>query len=65
MFERFEILLITLVLFFVFYLVISLGAGKKKQTHEIARYLFGVRALLIILAIVAFFLWIIAFFNYN
>ena len=65
MFERFEILLITLVLFFVFYLVISLGAGKKKQTREIAGYLFGVRVLLIILAIVAFFLWIIAFFNYN
>ena len=65
MFERFEILLITFALFFVFYLVISLGAGRKKQTHEIARYLFGVRVLLIILAIVAFFLWIIAFFNYN
>jgi len=60
MFEKVEILIIVFVLLFVFYLVIWLGAGKKKkssQSPEILGYLFGVRVLIIIIAIVSFILW--------
>ena len=55
-----EILIVIIVLLFVFYLVISLGAKKKGQsseTPEISRYLFGVRILIIIIAIVSLILW--------
>jgi len=40
-------------------LVILCGAGRKKssQSPEIKRYLFGVRILIIIIAIVALILW--------
>ena len=61
MFEKTEILIIIFVLLFVFYLVISLGARKKGKTSpspEIANYLFGVRILIIIIAIVSTILWI-------
>jgi len=60
MFEKIEILIIIFVILFVFYLVILLGAGKKRkfsQSPEIANYLFGVRVLIIIIAIVATILW--------
>ena len=60
MLEKNEILIVIIVLLFTFYLVISLGArGKKKspETPEISRYLFGVRILLIIIAIVSLILW--------
>ena len=66
MFEKIEILLIIFVLLFVFYLVISLGAGKKKKSlliPEIARYLRGVHILLIGLAIVAIIIWTVGFYN--
>ena len=55
-----EILIVIIVLLLVFYLVISLGAGKKEkssETPEISRYLFGVRILIIIIAIVSLILW--------
>ena len=59
-----EILFVILALLLVFYIVISFGAGKKKQSSnnkEISRYLFGVRILIIILALVAIILWSIGF----
>ena len=60
MLEKTEILFVILVLLFVFYLVIRLGAGKKRdilKSKQISNYLSGVRILIIILAIVALILW--------
>ena len=60
MLEKTGILFVILVLLLVFYLVIRLGAGKKKdiaKSPQITNYLSGVRILIIILAIVAFILW--------
>jgi amino acid transporter len=60
MLEKTEILIVIIVLLFAFYLVISLGArkkGKSSETPEISRYLFGVRILIIIIAIVSLILW--------
>ena len=59
------ILIVIFVLLLVFYFVISWGAGKKRQSSmtkefpspEIASYLFGVRILIIILAVVGLILW--------
>ena len=50
------ILFVILALLLVFYLVIRIGAGKKKdilKSNQISNYLSGVRILIIILAIVA------------
>ncbi len=61
MFSKPIILLIILILLLVFYLVIRLGAGKKKDIEDsksLTRYLFGVRILIIILAIVGLVLWL-------
>ena len=60
MFSKPIILLIILVLLIVFYIVIRLGAGKKKDIEDsknLTRYLFGVRILIIVLAIVGLILW--------
>ena len=60
MLEKTGILLVILVLFLIFYLVIRLGAGKKKEiskSRQLSNYLSGVRTLIIILAIVALILW--------
>jgi len=60
MLEKIEILIVIIALLLAFYLVISLGArkkGKSSETPEISRYLFGVRILLIIIAIVSLILW--------
>ena len=59
------ILIVIFALLLAFYLVITWGAGKKKQSSmtkefpspEIASYLFGVRILIIIIAIVSLILW--------
>ena len=54
------VLIIILILLLAFYLVIRLGAGKRKDIEEsknLKRYLFGVRILIFILAIVAIILW--------
>ena len=43
-----------------FYLVIRLGAGKKKDIDDskrLSKYLFGVRILIFILAVVGLILW--------
>ena len=60
MLEKTEILIVIIILLITFYLVISLGAkkkGKSSETPEISRYLFGVRVLIIIIAIVSLILW--------
>ena len=60
MLEKTEILFVILILLLVFYLVIRLGAGKKRdiaKSKQISNYLSGVRILIIILAIVALILW--------
>ena len=60
MLEKNGILFVILVLLLVFYLVIRLSAGEKKdisKSHQMSNYLSGVRILIIILAIVALILW--------
>ena len=60
MFSKPIILVIILILLLAFYLVIRLGAGKKKDIEDsksLTNYLFGVRILVVILAIVALVLW--------
>ena len=54
------ILFVIFVLLLIFYLVIRLGAGKKRdisKSHQMSNYLNGVRILIIMLAIVALILW--------
>ena len=60
MLEKIQILIIIFALLLAFYLVISLGAGtlkKSSKSPEIKSYLFGVRILIIIIAIVSLILW--------
>ena len=60
MLEKIEILIVIFIVLLVFYLVIAWGASNKKkssQSPEIKRYLFGVRILITIIAIVALILW--------
>ena len=60
MLGKVEILVVIIALLLTFYFVISWGAGKRKNSPtstEIARYLFGVRILIIIIAIVSLILW--------
>ena len=62
MFEKFEILIIIIIILLAFYFVIALGAGKSKNSNaatKIARYLFGVRVLIGIIAIVSLILWLL------
>ena len=60
MLEKPGILFVILFLLLSFYIVIRLGAGKKRdisKSHQMSNYLSGVRILIIILAIVALILW--------
>ena len=60
MLEKVEILIVIFIVLLVFYLVIAWGASNKKkssQSPEIASYLFGVRILILIIALVSLFLW--------
>jgi len=60
MLEKKGILFVILILLLVFYLVIRLGAGKKRdisKSLQMSNYLNGVRILITILAIVALILW--------
>ena len=62
MFEKFEILIIIIIILLTFYFVISWGAGKGKEPNssaKIARYLFGVRILILFIAIVSLILWLL------
>ena len=61
MLEKIEILFVVLFLLLVFYIVIAWGSKQKKKTEaslEIKNYLFGVRVLILIMAVVSFILWI-------
>ena len=58
-----EILVVIIVLLLAFYFVISLSAGKSKNPSaalKIKTYLFGVRVLIGMLAIVSLILWLIS-----
>ena len=60
MLGKIEILIVIFALLLTFYIVIWLGSGagkKASSSKEIAKYLFGVRVLIIILAIVSLILW--------
>ncbi len=60
MFDKNIILVVIFVLLIIFYLVIRLGAGKKKEIEEskqLTTYLVGVRILILMLAIVGLILW--------
>ncbi len=60
MFSKPIILIVILILLLAFYLVIRLGAGNKKNIEDsksLTNYLFGVRILIVILAIVGLILW--------
>jgi len=62
MFEKLEILIIIIIILLTFYFVISLGARGSKDhnsSRKIARYLFGVRILIGIIAIVSLILWLL------
>jgi len=60
MLGKVEILIVIIALLLAFYFVISWGAGKKKDSPastKIKRYLFGVRILIILIAIVSLIFW--------
>ena len=60
MLGKVEILIVIVALLLAFYFVISWGAGRRKNSpanKEITRYLFGVRILIIVIAIVSLILW--------
>tara|TARA_Y100001970_G_C14204409_1_gene843074 strand:- start:536 stop:727 length:192 start_codon:yes stop_codon:yes gene_type:complete len=60
MLGKFEILIVIFVLLLAFYLVISFGARNNQKTSDntkISKYLFGVRILILIIAIVSLILW--------
>ena len=62
MLGKVEILVVIIVLLLTFYFVISWGAGKTKKSTvspEIKRYLFSVRILIIVIAIVSLILWLL------
>ena len=62
MLEKIEILVVIAILLFTFYFVISWGAGKRKSNQlspEIKKYLFRVRVLIIVIAIVSLILWLL------
>ena len=60
MLSKINILFVIIFIFIVFYLVIALAAGSQKkssQPQKIKNYLFGVRILVIIMALVSIALW--------
>ena len=62
MFEKVEILFIIIAILLAFYFVISLGAGKGEDptsAYQIKQYLFGVRILILLIAIVSLILWLL------
>ena len=60
MLGKVEILIVIIVLLLTFYFVIWLGAGGyRNSSHKINKYLFGVRILIIVIAIVSLILWLL------
>ena len=63
MLGKVEILIVIIVLLLAFYFAIWLGAGRSKDptaAPQIAKYLFGVRILIIFIAIVSLILWLLS-----
>ena len=63
MFEKIEILIIIIVLLLSFYFVISLGARVNKNSpayHNVSKYLFSVRILILFIALVSLILWLLS-----
>ena len=61
MLEKIEILIVIIGLLIAFYLVISFGATGKNRSFrspQIRSYLFGVRALIIVIGIASLILWL-------
>ena len=62
MLEKTEILIVIIVLLLTFYFVISWGARVNKKSAasaKVTKYLFGVRVLIIVIAIVSLILWLL------
>ena len=62
MLGKVEILVVIIALLLAFYFVILWGSGKRKNSPtsaKIINYLFGVRILIIIIAIVSLILWLL------
>ena len=62
MLGKVEILIVIIALLLSFYFIIAWGAGKRKDSPaaaKIKRYLFGVRILIILIAIVSLILWLL------
>ena len=62
MLGKVEILIVIITLLLSFYFIIAWGAGKRKDSiasKEIKKYLFGVRILIILIAIVSLILWLL------
>ena len=62
MFSKLQILIVIIALLLAFYFVISLGSKVNKNSPaapSIAKYMFGVRILISIIAIVSLILWIL------
>ena len=60
MLEKVEILIVIFIILLVFYLIIAWGASNRKkspQSPEIKSYLFGVRVLILFIALVSLILW--------
>ena len=57
MFEKTEILLIIISILLAFYFVIAIGAKSKEKNIKIKNYLFGVRVLITIIAVICLILW--------
>ena len=62
MLGKVEILIVIIILLIAFYFVIAWGASNRKNSEnskEIKRYLFGVRILIIVIALVSLILWLL------
>ena len=58
-----EILIVIVILLLAFYFVISLGAKVEKSSpayHKVKKYLFGVRVLILFIALVSLILWLLS-----
>jgi hypothetical protein len=63
MLGKVEILAVIFVLLLAFYFVITLGAKTEKNSlayPEVRRYLFGVRILILFIALVSLILWLLS-----
>jgi len=62
MLDKVEILIVIIILLLTFYFVISWAAKGRKNSPpspEISRYLFGVKALIMLVALVSLILWLL------